>query len=99
MPDEYECDFAGLGVETITGVARYAWKCPFSTDLEYFACLTDAESLEFTFAVAPRFARDVTVDSTTFSNLVMVAAGAATSKRRGAFERCVALRRVERARS
>ncbi|KAH8046532.1 sulfuric ester hydrolase [Aureococcus anophagefferens] len=49
------CDYGGVVLASVTGVARYAWKC--ATPQDHLACLAGGARMDFTFAVAPRHPR------------------------------------------
>ncbi|KAH8077170.1 sulfuric ester hydrolase [Aureococcus anophagefferens] len=51
------CDYGGVVLASVTGVARYAWKC--ATPQDHLACLAGGARMDFTFAVAPRHQRDL----------------------------------------
>ncbi|KAH8068703.1 sulfuric ester hydrolase [Aureococcus anophagefferens] len=68
------CDYGGVVLASVTGVARYAWKC--ATPQDHLACLAGGARMDFTFAVAPRHPRDLRLAPESFD------AAATPSRRR-----------------
>ena len=52
--DSEPCDYGGVFLDRVVGVARYGWRCDRTSPTDYLGCLHDGGSLEFSFAVVPR---------------------------------------------